>query len=276
MFTLRSGRQLRRLRPYTGLGVLRAALLAAFAAAVAVAAASCGGGGPESAPAQMPTATEEAEALPTPEPTPPAFVGDLEAIWAEDFERYPDGEFPREGHWQRWKSGGVHQITSRHSVGGAKSYQLGKFAQTAKTVPQGMSQVTYTAKFMVPSVDESSPTLAVMIGLGWKMRDGNVPHASACGVWAGGQLTCGGQFLGLAEAGKWYEIHAVADLGAGSARYWLDGTEYGEFPLETSFGIPIDNVSHLLVLTGPREIEAYVDDVAVFRGDVGPLSASQP
>ena len=247
-----------------------------FASVVAIAVAACGGDGPEPGTAATPQPTEEAEALPTPEPTPPAFLGDMEALWAEDFERYSDGEFPREGRWQRWKSGGVHLITSQHSAGGAKSYELGKFAQTAKTIPQGMAHVSYTAKFMVPTVDEASATLAVMIGLGWKMNDGNVPHASACGVWVGGQLTCGGMNLGLAEAGKWYELHVVADLAAGSARYWLDGIEYGEFPLETAFGVPIDNVSHLLVLAGPREIEAYVDELAVFRGGVGPLSPSQP
>ena len=276
MFKLR--RELRIQEVYKGMGLIvwRAVLLALLSAALAVAAAACGGDEPESTRAPTPTATEEAEVLPTPEPTPPPFVGDVEALWAEDFERYPDGEFPREGRWQRWKSGGVHAVTSQTRAGGVKSYELGKFAQTAKTIPQGMAQASYTAKFMVPTVDESSPTLGVMIGLGWKMEDGNVPHTSACGVWVGGQLTCGGMNLGLAEAGKWYEIHVVADLASGSARYWLDGTEYGEFPLETAFGVPIDNVSHLLVLAGPRDLEAYIDEVAVFRGEVGPLSASQP
>ncbi len=258
---------------------LRVRWTAGFAvlmAALAIAVSACGGEEPESTRAPAPTATEEAEALPTPEPTPPAFVGEVESLWAEDFEGYDDGVFPREGRWQRWKSGTVNQITSQLSAGGSKSYELGKFAQTAKTIPQGMPQVSYTAKFMVPTVVESSPTLGVMIGLGWKMNDGNVPHASACGVWVGGQLTCGGMKLGLAEAGKWYEIHVVADLESGSARYWLDGTDYGEFPLETAFGVPLDNVSHLLILAGPRELEAYVDEVAVFKGDVGPLSVSQP
>ena len=253
-------------------GAVRIALLAALAA-LAIAATACGGD-PDASPA--PTPTEMAEEVPTPEPTPPPFIGNVEAIWADDFEGYTDGTFPREGRWQRWKSGVHHMITSEVNAGGAKSFELGRFAQVAMGIPQGMAQASYTAKFMVPSVDEASASPAVMVGLGWKMDDGNVPHASACGVWVGGQLACGGMFLGLAESGKWYEIHVVADLQSGNARYWLDGTDYGEFPLETVFGVPIDNVSHLLIVTGPREVEAYVDELAVFKGEVAPLTASQP
>ena len=247
-----------------------AAILAA--AALAVALAACGGDDP----APEPAPTQEPEAQATPAPAPPAFIGGLEAIFADDFESYAEGAFPREGRWQRWKSGALHVVASEPGVAGSKFYKLGKFAQTAKPVPVGLPGLTYTAKFMVPAVDETVASPVVLIGLGWKMADANVPHASSCGVWVGGRLVCGGTDLGLAEAGRWYEVHAVADLAAGSAQYWLDGRDLGVLPLETAFGSPRDNVSHFLVVTGPREIEAYIDDVAAFRGEVAPLNAAQP
>ena len=272
MFTLRPGTLLRGESSGTASGALSFTMLAALLAALAIAVSACSGDEPEPAP----TPTQEAVAEATPEPPPPSFIGDVEAIWAEDFERYSAGTFPREGGWQRWKSRTQNAISSQSSAGGTKAYELGKSSQTAKKIPVGLQQVSYTAKFMVTAIDETSPSPSIMIGLGWKMVDGNVPHASACGVWVNGRLTCGGMDLGLAEAEKWYELHVVADLASGSAQYWLDGTDYGVSPLVTSFGVPLDNVSHLLALSGPREVEAYIDDVAVFRGEVGPLSSSQP
>ncbi len=266
--------------PYNGAGrridpgAVLLALLAATLPALLLAAIACNGDEPE--PGPDPTPTQEIVVQSTPEPEPPSFVGDNEAIWADDFESYSDGAFPREGGWQRWKSGAVHIISSESSAGGSKSYKVGKFAQTAKAVPKGLPQVSYTAKFMVASVDENIASPLILVGLGWKMEDANVPHATACGVWVSGRLRCGDMDLGPAEAGRWYEVHVIADLASGSAQYWLDGQDLGVLPLETIFGVPKDNISHFLMVSGPRETEAFIDDVAVFRGEVSPLSPTQP
>ena len=234
---------------------------------------ACGGGKTTTQVTPTPESDVSSEAI---VPTATPFTGDLPTIWVDDFERYAIGDFPRAGGWQRWKSGGVMAVTTESSGGGSKSYKITDIAYTAKRVPQNLSTISLTGKFMAREVDGVQPAPVVMIGLGWRMDDGNIPHATACGVWIRGLLMCGGKDLGQAEAGRWYEFHMIADLDSGTARYWLDGNELGEVQLEQTFGNPKDNITAVLIVNGQRRAEAYVDDLAVFEGEVLPLASVAP